>query len=181
MYNKGISGNIADVNEFHQLLTRTVNEQRPAYISRTLGKAFIAHADDADVAAGEFILWLRNDSDIPITINSIFTFNVDANAIWKLHKVTGIGDTAAAIIPVNLNFSSGNVADVTCRGGAGGVGTIVTAGEVTTWGGGVTYFNTVVNWWLDALTLGKNDAVAIEFDAGTGSRASASIMFHDSV
>jgi hypothetical protein len=178
---QGKSGNFAEVNSLDQLLTRTVQEQRPAYISRTLGKSFIASADDPDVAADEYIIWLQNNSDVPIVINSIFTFNVDANAIWKLHSVTGTGATAALVTPVNLNLSSGLDADVTCRGGAGGVTALSSVGEITTWAGGVAYFNTSGNWWLDALILGKNDAIAVEFDAGTGSRAGASIMFHDAV
>jgi hypothetical protein len=177
----GLNGNIADVNELHQILTRTVVEHRPAYISRSLGKAFIATADDAAPTAAEYTIWLKNNSDVPIVINSIFTFNVAADVVWKLHSVTGTGGTAAAITPVNLNLSSGLDANVSCNGGAGGVSGLTSSGTITAWAGGVTYFNTVVNWWLDALILGKNDAIAVEFDAGTGSRAGVSIMFHDAI
>lgn len=178
---QGKSGNFADVNSLDQMLTRTVLEHRPAYISRTLSKAFIAAADDADVAAGEYVIWLQNNSETPIVINSIFTFNVDADSIWTLHSVTGTGATAATITPVNLDLSSGLDADATCRGGAGGVTGLTSAATITSWAGGVAYFNTVVNWWLDALILSKNDAIAVEFDAGTGSRAGVSIMFHDAI
>lgn len=172
-------GNVAAVNDLNQLHTRAVVEHRPAFASREQGQAFIAHAIDAGPVADEYTLWLQNDSETPIVINTIFTANVAADVIWKLHSVTGTGATAAAIVPMNLNLSSGNDANVTCRGGAGGVTALTSSGVITSWHGGVAYFNTVVNWWLDALILGKNDAIAIEFDAGTGSAVTCSIMFHD--
>jgi len=172
-------GYSAEVNELNQMLTRSIVEYRPAYISHSVGRAFLVNAIDAGPVAGEYTLWLKNDSTTPIVINTIFTSNVDANVVWKLHTVTGTGATAAAIVPINLNLSSGNDATVTCLGGAGGVTGLTSAGVITTWYGGVSYFNSIINWWLDALILGKNDAIAIEFDAGTGNGASVSIMFHD--
>jgi hypothetical protein len=174
-------GNWAEVNELNQLHTRAVIEHRPAFISREIGKAFVVNAIDAGPVADEYTLWLRNDSETPIVVNTIFTANVAADVIWKLHTVTGTGATAALITPINLNLSSGNDANVTCRGGAGGVSALTSTGVITSWHGGVAYFNTVVNWWLDALILGKNDGIAIEFDAGTGSAVTCSIMFHDLV
>jgi hypothetical protein len=105
--------------------------------------------------------------------------NQDANAVWKLHAVTGTGDTAAEITPVNLNLSSGNDAVISCRGGAGGVGSLTSTGVIASWMGGVAYYNTVMNLWLDALLLSTNDAIALEFDAGTGTRAIATVMFHN--
>lgn len=177
----GISGNIADVNELNQMLTRTVLENRAAFVSQKYGKAYIATVDDAGPTAAEYTIWLQNDSETPIVINSIFTFNVAASAVWILHETTGTGATAAAITPKNLNLTSGLPANVSCVGGAGGVSGLTSAGIITSWGGGVAYFNTIVNWWLDALILGKGDAIALEYDAGTSARATASIMFHDLV
>jgi hypothetical protein len=169
----------AEVNNQNQLMTRAVVEQRAAFISDTKGQAWTVHADDADVAADEYLIWLKNTGTTPIVINTIFTSNVDADAIWKLHSVTGTGAGAAAITPVNLNLSSGNDAIVSCNGGAGGVTGLTSSGIITGWAGGVTYFNQTISLWLDALILSTNDAVALEFDAGTGSRAMATIMFHN--
>jgi len=179
MHISGSSGDIAEVNELKQLTTRAIVEYRPAYISYSRGKAFIATVDDVGATAGEYTIWLKNDSETPIVINTIFTANVSANVVWALHKTTGTGGTAPAITPINLNLSSGNDANVTCLGGAGGVSDLTSAGIITTWGGGVAYFNATINWWLEALILGKNDAIALEYDAGTSARATASIMFHD--
>jgi hypothetical protein len=169
----------AEVNELNQLVIRAVVEQRPSYISRTLGQAYSVTAIDAGPTANEYTIWLQNNSDTPIVINNILTSNVAANAIWKLHTVSGTGSTAAVITPINLNLSSGIDSDVTCRGGAGGVDTLTSLGVITAWDGGVAYFNTEINTWLDALILGKNDAIAVEYDAGTSSAASVSIMYHN--
>jgi hypothetical protein len=169
----------AEVNALNQLMTRAVSENRAAYVSDTKGEAWTVHADDADVAADEYLIWLKNTGTTPIVINSIFTSNQDADAIWKLHSVTGTGGTAAAITPVNLNLSSGNDAEVSCNGGAGGVSGLTSSSVITGWAGGVAYFNQTINLWLDALIIGTNDAIALEFDVGTGTRAMTTIMFHN--
>jgi len=175
----GRTGLSAEVNDQNQLMTRAVVEARPSYISATKGEAWTVVADDPDVAEAEYLIWLKNTGTTPIVINTIFTSNVDANVVWKLHTVTGTGGTAAAITPMNLNLSSGNDAIVSCNGGAGGVSGLTSTGVITSWMGGVAYFNQTINLWLDALILSTNDAIALEFDAGTGSRAIATIMFHN--
>jgi hypothetical protein len=169
----------AEVNNLNQLVSRAVVEQRAAYISYNSGETYIVTVDDAGPAAGEYPIYLKNDNDDAIVINSIFTANAAADVVWKLHIVTGTAAGAGVLTPVNLNRISNKEANITSRGGAGGVTGLTSAGVITTWYGGVAYFNTLINLWLDALILGKNDAIAIEFDAGTGSAVSCSMMFHN--
>jgi hypothetical protein len=54
------------VNDLGQVMARAVVEQRASYISDIKAQAWTVVADDADVAAGEYIIWLKNTGTTPI-------------------------------------------------------------------------------------------------------------------
>ena len=126
---------------------------------------------DAGPVAAEYTLWIKNNSEKNLIIQDIYSWAVDADVVWKLWQVTGTGATAPAIVPVNMNISSAHIAAVTCLGGATAVS-------------GLTTVNTPIFHWYqgpantpfsfntdDALIIGPGQAVAIEYDAGTGGAA----------
>ena len=106
------------VNSENMAMVKAVVETLTAH-SVHQGYGYSAVADDAAAAAGEYTIWLQNDSDTrKLVISGIVLFSKSADVVWKLHSVTGTGDTAAAITPLNENLDSGRTADFTCRGGA---------------------------------------------------------------
>jgi len=152
-----------------------------ANASRVAKRAFTISADDAGPVAAEYILWVYNASTEQrnFVIEGIITWQVDANVVWRLWEVTGVGATAGLIVAKNTflgsTISSG---ELTCRGGAGGVTALTTVGNwIATWGGGYVY-NTYMQDILGSVILEPGKAIAIEYDAGTGGRAGANVYGH---
>jgi hypothetical protein len=94
-------------------------------------------------------------------------------------EVTGTGATAAVITAKNTYLGSVISSDeLTCRGGAGGVTGLTTVGNwIETWGGGYVY-NTERKDMLSSIIIEPGRAIAIEYDAGTGARAGATVFGH---
>lgn len=175
---EGISGSKAEVNRAHQVVTRAVSVS--AIHEATLkGDAYsVLAADDAPTAA-EYTIYLQNNSTAKnIVIDDIWSYGTDADVVWILTAVTGTAAGAAAVSPVNLNLSAGGVgADATCRGGAGGV-TGLSAGDVLMhWYNGPA--NTTEHKDIKgSIVLANGNAIAAEYDAGTGGAALIEIHFH---
>ncbi len=162
------SGLKAEVNKLHQLVVRSIMELDINHVAEKFGESYFTEAVDAAPTAGEYTLYFKNDSETDFVINAIDGFATDADVVWKLTIVTGTAGGASVITPVNFNLGSGNSADATVRGGAGGV-TGLAAGTVirTIYGGAV--FNRIR---IEAhIIIPKNFALAFEYDAGTGGAA----------
>jgi len=151
-----------------------------SHVSEDEGQAYSFTTTDAGPGAGEYTFYLQNDSDsMNLVVAKILCASVDADVQWILHEMTGIAAGAGVVTGKNLNLSSGNAADATSRGGAGGVTTAATAGIIASFNGGPAYAN-VEPALAGVLILGKNDAIGIEYQAGTGGEASVTVVayFH---
>ena len=78
---------------------------------------------------------------------------------------------------LNVNFGSGNLAEATCRGGAGGVTGLTSEGVIREWFGGSAYHHHLEEF-NSTLILASGTAVSLEFDAGTGGKVSVNFSFY---
>jgi len=172
------TGYAAKVNAQNRLEVKAVTQSHVATVSEDDGQAYIVEAIDAGPVAAEYTLYLKNDSDNKMVIDNIDTWVTDADVVWKLWEVTGTAAGAAVITPQNLNLSAGKNADATCRGGAGGVTGLTVSGSVKyTWKTGIALSHYRLNT-NSSLILSKNDAIAFEYDAGTGGLAHLNLLIH---
>jgi len=170
----------AEVDGDNRLKVQATMQTLGAHVADDEGEFYTWTVQDDATTAADYELYVQNNSDTKgLHIRGIRTANEEANLIWKLHKVTGTAG-GTTIAGTNLNFMSGNVADATCFGGGdGGVTGLTIVATIATWMGGPTFSNHMVP--LDeVLILGKNDAIAIEVDAGTDGIVSVTIagFFH---
>ena len=133
-------GNQAGVTVNNQLSTHSMSEKHISYISRERADAYTIYVTDAAPTAGEYTLYVQNNSADYFVIDRILTSCVDANVVWLLHRVTGTAAGASVVTPVSLNLVQSKVADLTCRGGAGGVSGLSSGAVIACWGNGVAYF-----------------------------------------
>jgi hypothetical protein len=172
------TGYKAEVDTTNLLLTRAITESHAAHISFVDGETYMTECIDAGPVADEYTFYIKNDSDSELIIDELKCFVTDADVVWKLWRVTGTAAGAAVITPQNLNLNSGHDADVTCRGGAGGVTGLTTSGNVIwTWKTGIALSHYEIDFG-GRLILGKNDTLAIEYDAGTGGLVHLNMFFH---
>lgn len=173
----GTSNLPADVSEANRLMVDGIVENYAAAASRESGRCFSVVAIDAGPVAAEYTVYVQNlSSDYDFVIDQIITSQVNADVIWKLHHVTGTA-AGTAITPVCMNLANGRPAtlELSALGGAGGVTGLASAAELTTWMGGNVYSPFPLNL-NGTLILGQDDAVAVEYDAGTGGACSISII-----
>lgn len=175
---EGISGNKAEVDKAHRVATRAISVSA-IHEASLKGDAYSVLAADAGPVAAEYTIYLQNNSTAKnIVIDDIWSYGTDADVVWKLTIVTGTAAGASAISPINLNLSAGGVgADAACRGGAGGV-TGLSAGDVI-----MQWYNGVANTTehkdvKGSIVLANGNAIAAEYDAGTGGAALIEIHFH---
>jgi hypothetical protein len=152
-----------------------------ANAARVAKRSFTIAAGDAGPVAGEYILWVANDSTYArsFIIDKITTWQVDADVVWRLWEVTGTGATAPVITPKNTWLGSViSAGELSARGGAGGVSGLTVVGSyIDEWGGGYVY-NVNDKDVLSSVILEPGKAVALEYDAGTGGRCGATIYGH---
>lgn len=150
------------------------SDERAFYVSRDNGQAYVLRIEDDDAVAADLVAYLRNDSkDKKMFIERIEVSSENA-ATFKV----AFGDSATAggtaVTPVNLNKSSSNDADVTAVGN-GAVSTVAAS----------TFFKTVrvaTNTTVgiefnDALILGQNDNIVVEYDTGATGDIEVDIFF----
>ena len=165
------------INKDNMLLARCVAESHPAHVSHEKGKVFTIVAEDASPGAGEYTLYVQNiDDTSDFIIDAISTNAHDADVRWKLHKVTGTA-SGTSITAESYNFSKGVPADLTCVGGAGGVAGLTSAAILDNWFNGQANSRETINI-KGRLILGRDDALAIEYDAGTGGAVSIVVEGH---
>ena len=109
----GNTGNLADVNDSLQLLTRaaTVSALHEASLS---GQAFAWNAVSADIDTGDTALLVRNDSSSKkLVIEKLYVW-ADVAAAFDVHLVTASFTAAGtAVTGVCLNKASATVASAT--------------------------------------------------------------------
>jgi hypothetical protein len=172
-------GFLAAVNAMQRMLVEAVCEQKAGQVSREDGEAYVAHVTDTGPAAGEYPFYLKNtDDDKVLVIDKVFLSAEDGDVQWILHHVTGTAAGASEVTPVNLNLASGHGANATCRGGAGGVTGLTSESVLGRFMGGATGMAVVKVEYDGALVLGDGDAVALEYQAGTGGDADITVTFH---
>ena len=160
-------GQNAGVDSANRLQVSARSNSRSYYQSRT-GNTYTIIAADAGPVAAEYTLYFKNDSAVDnFVVSRIDTYATDADVVWKLAKVTGTAATAAAITPVQTNTGSGKSALTTCRGGAGGVTGLTPSTVIWQWYNGVANTTRQMDTG-DTLIVGPGQAIALEYDAGTG-------------
>ena len=168
----GSSGDVAKVTTDNRLDTSSRVNGRIYYQSRDSGKAFSITSFDT-TAATEFMLYFKNDSTTEKFHVEIVTLSAVETVLWKLHQVTGTAAGGAVVTPVNLNLSSGVSASATARGTGAITGltssSVLDAIRTVATGGAELNLR-------DALILGEDDAIAIEYDTGTTGLCEAVII-----
>lgn len=177
-------GTSASVSASNKLRTLATSHTEEHFHSDIDGQAYIANTGDTantlTLATGNTynMLFLRNDSSSLILIIQKIVVSVDtANVVYLLQKNMTLGVVADNNVhtPVNVNFASGNSADVLCHNwdetGTTGVGglTVGTLTDSTILDVGASIFP------IDgSIILGQNDNVVIRLVNGTGGNAEAS-------
>jgi len=154
------------------------SDSRSYYNSRDVGQAYSLVFDFQSAAATEYGVYLQNTSSTKTIVVDAIGINAAQNARMKLHFVTGTATAGNAVTPVNLNGGSPNAADCVAREG----------GSEATGIAGLTIDKTIdfaavqadghEEFRLDdRLRLGQNQAIAIEYDEGTGGDMFGVIFF----
>lgn len=148
--------------------------RRPYYVSRDDNLAFVVSSVAASIAAGEYLIYIKNTS----TTRNLFIGNIhlgaENNVLWKAWGVTGTA-SGTTITSVNLNLASSITPESTTIGDSSVTG--LTA---------VDFFHKLRTLANDekimdfdgALILGPNNAIAVEYDTGTTGAADATIEYH---
>lgn len=163
-------GNKLIVNSDGRALVDSSTAARSFYVSRDDQRVFNTIFEDAAAVAGEFVGYFRNTSQSRFFVVELARLGGVEAAQWKIHKVTGatpISD-GGSVLPVNLNFGSGilaeseslqgNVTGITSQGATA----IASHGA----GGGVLV---VLD---DAVILPPDTAIAFQYELGTTGSAS---------
>lgn len=162
------TGRSARVTEDNRLQVMSNNSNRIYYNSRDYQESYSITCADAAPAAAEYTLYIQNtNAQYDMVIDEFWTYATDADVQWKLTQVTGTAATAALITPVNCNLASAKVATATVRGGAGGVTGLTPGNVIWQWRNGAAN-STIPILSYGALRVGPGQAVAFEYDAGTG-------------
>lgn len=140
------------------------SDGRIYYISRDNGDAYTTTSIDT-AAAGEYNFYFKNTSATKKFYVSSITIGTAVLAIFKISTVTGTAGGAGAISIANLNLTSGNVAEATVTGNAAVTGlTEKNVMDVIS----ITADDSKIVDFHDAIILGTNDAIAVEYDTGAG-------------
>ena len=164
----------------NRLNTSARADSRAYYNSRDEGQCYSAAFDFQSATAGEFALYLKNDSSIgkDLVIDSIGINSAESSRM-KLHFVSGVAAGGTDLTPTNLNGSSSNGATATAmEGGSAATGiTGLTSDALIDF----AYVESGGHEELrlkDRLRLGQNDAIALEYDEGTSGDVSGVVFFY---
>ena len=158
----------------NRLNTSSRSDSRGYYNSRDSGNSFSVPFDFQSAAADEFGAYWQNNHPLglQLVIRSIGVNTVEAARI-KLHFVTGTAAAGTAVTPTNLNKPSGNTSATS------GVTTALEGASAATGITGLTSAGLIDFVYVaatgheefrldDQVRLGTNDAIALEYDEGTG-------------
>lgn len=159
-----------------RLNTSSRSSQRIHYVSRDDGQAYTIVSHDASAAATTYPIYLQNTSSSGLLLY-VDTINVGGveSALWKVWFVTGTASGGSPLTAVNMNKASSNAAAITARGGDA-IGDLTTDGEITSIRTAATDHDDLR--FDDAIILGQNDAIAVEYATGTTGIAEIAIAFY---
>ena len=179
------SGRSAHVNRINRLSVASISDSSEHRVSSEDGLSFFANsADTANTltitATGGPILYLRNDSATRIIVISKILSSAAAAGgvmVWKKNVTLGSIGNNNVHVPVNLNFSSGAVADALCHTwdqvGDGMTG--LTSGTI------IKTFITGAGFTVhpidDAVVLGNGDSITVEYSHASGTEFECGIRF----
>ena len=152
------NGYAAGVTSDNRLRAYAGQESEIAFQSRVNENAY-SWTMSADLGADKCALYLRNDSVTPLLIDRIFVWESAAATVEIYIGNSQITPAGTAVVGVNLNTGSSQVADVTCthtETGADAGGTLTLIQTIQT--GAVT--KEVVEW-NGALVLDRLGEVAV--------------------
>lgn len=149
-------------------------DSRIFYVSRDNGQAYILRIEDDDAVANDIIAYLKNDSKNKSLHVTDVHINSENAATFKIAFGDDTAATGTTVTPVNLNKSSSNDADVTALGN-GAVGGVAASAFFAT----VRVNTNGFEEWKsqDALILGQNDNIVIEYDTGSTGDVEVDIFF----
>ena len=163
------TGRAARVTEDNRLQVMSNVASRIYFNSRDYQESYSIVCADSGPTAAEYTLYIGNTNQThDLVIGEFWTYATDADVQWKLAHVTGTAAGAALIVPVNCNLTSSKVATAIVRGGTHlGVTGLTPVNVIWQWRNGAVN-TTIILTTSDLLRVGPGQAVAIEYDAGTG-------------
>jgi len=154
------------------------SDSRDYYNSRDKGQCYALTFAHTGAAAGEYSVYLKNTSTDKTLVISTLEVNAVENAQIKLWEVTGTATGPAEVTPKNLNLTSSNDATVQAMYDDG-----TAISGLSTEGTNIEHIFVPANGhgnvdMKDRLRLGQNDAIALEYDAGTTGLFVGTIFFY---
>ena len=157
-------GLLAGVTTRNRFRVDSLSAIRGFYVSRDDGRMFNTISIISSAAAGNMVLYFKNDSTTLDYYVDILRVGAVEMVLWKVHEVTGTAAGGSALTPVNLNLKSGVAASATVRGDGSITGltssNVIAAKRTSANSDGDIPFD-------DVLILGTNNAIAVEYDTGT--------------
>jgi len=149
-------------------------DSRSFYISRDDSQAYVLDVEDDDAVAGDLVGYLKNDSTTKLLYISNIEYSCENACTVKVAFGDSTTATGTTVTPVNLNQATPKSADATALGN-GAVGGVTASTFIQT-------SRTVANSdgmieFIDALILGQNDNIVIEYDTGTTGDMEVSVHF----
>jgi len=148
---------------------------RMYYASRDVGLAYNAVYDPMTMAAGEYSAYVKNSSSTRNLFISEIEFHSVENVKWKIWSVSGTAAAGTTVTPTELNLSKGIAAEAVCMHGDTAITGLTTIAQVGSHRS-QALSDSGMNF-QGSLILGPGDAIAIEYDTGTGGICSHDIFF----
>jgi hypothetical protein len=157
-------GNKLLIDDQGRALVDAQSRKRSFYVSRDEQRVFNSIFEDANAVAGEFVAYFRNTSQSRFFVVELARLGGDEASTWKIHKVTGtpVSD-GGAVLPVNLNFGSGILAEAEAL--QENVTGITSQGETAIAGHGAGGGVLVI--LDDAVIMPPDTAIAFQKEVGT--------------
>jgi hypothetical protein len=157
-------GNKLLIDDQGRALVDAQSRKRSFYVSRDEQRVFNSIFEDANAVAGEFVAYFRNTSQSRFFVVELARLGGANAATWKIHKVTGTpASDGGAILPVNLNFGSGILAEAEAL--QENVTGITSQGETAIAGHGAGGGVLVI--LDDAVIMPPDTAIAFQKEVGT--------------
>lgn len=164
----------ASVNQSNRLNVSSETNPRAFYASLENGLSFILVSVDASSEAGDFICYIKNTS----STKNLFIKNIHYGSVnASLGKVWVVSGTASGtgITATNMNLSSGRAASISTYGN-GAISGLTGSKLIDIVRCGANGY--IHSTYEDALILGPNDAIAVEYDTGTTGACEVTVEMH---
>ena len=171
---KGKKGD-ASVSSDQRLDVSSRSNSRSFYVSRDLGLAFNA-IYNFTAAANDIVAYVKNTSSTKNLFITAVEFHAVEAVKWKVFSCTGTAAAGETVTPSNLNLSSGKIAEATAMAGDTTITGLTSVAQIGTQRSVAT--GSVEMNFQDALLLGPEDAIYVEYDTGTAGIGEADIFMH---